>query len=347
MTCMSDQISSLGGRPTRSFGSAMCQLSDPDDALPLSSLTAAQIVRLKYIPREHRCLDGFLASNSAPEERRGLVIGANCRLVASRSCNWLGSAHNIHVSGRFQVCEDPYGPTQNIENHFVSDRLAAVDPRSQNRDELARQVCRKYTKRKPTARSIKNAVGTLPRPFKPWFCSLTTFIHFNQLLSFARPGVSLLRLVLIRFPFRSFDSHSFILIGRAPGGRSLTHHYTKQITQRIWHLLVRSLDQRIYTLRHLAKTSTMRSTFTSSLLAAAAVIPSAFAHYNFEALIVNGNITSAYEYVRQTNNSNSPITDVTSSNMICNSGGLCKYYSGTLASKSPGAAHASYLEEYH
>lgn len=60
----------------------------------------------------------------------------------------------------------------------------------------------------------------------------------------------------------------------------------------------------------------------SSFLAAAAFLPAVFAHYNFEALIVNGNITSAYEYVRQTNNSNSPITDITSSNMICNSGGL-------------------------
>ncbi|KAF3761585.1 family 61 glycoside hydrolase [Cryphonectria parasitica EP155] len=61
---------------------------------------------------------------------------------------------------------------------------------------------------------------------------------------------------------------------------------------------------------------------STSFLAAAAFLPAAFAHYNFEALIVNGNITSPYEYVRQTNNSNSPITDITSTNMICNSGGL-------------------------
>jgi hypothetical protein len=62
----------------------------------------------------------------------------------------------------------------------------------------------------------------------------------------------------------------------------------------------------------------------TSFLAAAAFLPAVFAHYNFEALIVNGNITSPYEYVRQTNNSNSPITDITSTNMRCNSGGLCK-----------------------
>lgn len=61
---------------------------------------------------------------------------------------------------------------------------------------------------------------------------------------------------------------------------------------------------------------------TNSLLAAAAFLPAVLAHYNFEALIVNGNVTDPYEYVRKTNNSNSPITDITSSNMICNSGGL-------------------------
>ncbi|ORY57008.1 glycosyl hydrolase family 61-domain-containing protein [Pseudomassariella vexata] len=64
----------------------------------------------------------------------------------------------------------------------------------------------------------------------------------------------------------------------------------------------------------------MRS--TTSLMAVAAMLPFAFAHYNFEALIVNGEVTDAYEYVRQTNNSNSPVTDVTSTDMICNSGGL-------------------------
>lgn len=61
---------------------------------------------------------------------------------------------------------------------------------------------------------------------------------------------------------------------------------------------------------------------STSLLAVAAFLPAVLAHYNFEALIVNGNVTSPYEYVRQTNNSNSPITDITSTNMRCNSGGL-------------------------
>lgn len=63
-------------------------------------------------------------------------------------------------------------------------------------------------------------------------------------------------------------------------------------------------------------------------LAAAAFLPAAFAHYNFEALIVNGNVTDPYEYVRQTNNSNSPITDITSLDMRCNAGGLGECSSG-------------------
>ncbi|KAJ4412888.1 hypothetical protein N0V82_008688 [Gnomoniopsis sp. IMI 355080] len=62
----------------------------------------------------------------------------------------------------------------------------------------------------------------------------------------------------------------------------------------------------------------MRSTFAC----VAAFASTALAHYNFEALIVNDNVTSAYEYVRSTTNSNSPVTDVTSQDFICNAGGL-------------------------
>lgn len=62
----------------------------------------------------------------------------------------------------------------------------------------------------------------------------------------------------------------------------------------------------------------MRSTFAG----VAAFAACAAAHYNFEALIVNYNVTSAYEYVRQTTDSNSPITDITSQDFVCNQGGL-------------------------
>lgn len=60
----------------------------------------------------------------------------------------------------------------------------------------------------------------------------------------------------------------------------------------------------------------------STIAGLTAFATTALAHYNFEALIVNDNVTSAYEYVRQTTNSNSPVTDVTSSDFVCNQGGL-------------------------
>lgn len=52
--------------------------------------------------------------------------------------------------------------------------------------------------------------------------------------------------------------------------------------------------------------------FPSGAMAVMACLPAALAHYNFESFIVNGNVTNPYEYIRQTNNSNSPITDITS-----------------------------------
>lgn len=58
-----------------------------------------------------------------------------------------------------------------------------------------------------------------------------------------------------------------------------------------------------------------------SVLALAAAAAGVSAHYNFEALIVNGQATGPYEYVRRTTNSNSPIEDVTSNSMVCNQGG--------------------------
>lgn len=62
----------------------------------------------------------------------------------------------------------------------------------------------------------------------------------------------------------------------------------------------------------------MRSTFAG----VAAFAATAAAHYNFEALIHNDKVTEPYQFVRQTTNSNSPITDVTSEDFVCNQGGL-------------------------
>ncbi|KAK1579255.1 family 61 glycosyl hydrolase [Colletotrichum navitas] len=58
-----------------------------------------------------------------------------------------------------------------------------------------------------------------------------------------------------------------------------------------------------------------------AFLAAAAIVPQAMAHYVFPALIVNGEETARYEYVREAKNSNSPVTDVTSDGLVCNIGG--------------------------
>ena len=60
---------------------------------------------------------------------------------------------------------------------------------------------------------------------------------------------------------------------------------------------------------------------SQSLALVAAALPAAFAHYNFETLIVNGEASEPYQYVRRTTNSNSPIEDVTSPNIVCNQGG--------------------------
>ncbi|KAG8829650.1 hypothetical protein FRC17_006238, partial [Serendipita sp. 399] len=64
----------------------------------------------------------------------------------------------------------------------------------------------------------------------------------------------------------------------------------------------------------------MKSFFTSLALFLLA-IPHVAAHYRFTTLILNGAATTPWQYVRQSNNSNSPITDVTSTNIRCNSGG--------------------------
>ncbi|TLD07961.1 hypothetical protein PspLS_12133 [Pyricularia sp. CBS 133598] len=60
----------------------------------------------------------------------------------------------------------------------------------------------------------------------------------------------------------------------------------------------------------------------ATIVVAVGLIPTALAHYNFETLVVNGKSTGPYEYVRRTTNSNSPIEDVKSQNMVCNQGGL-------------------------
>jgi hypothetical protein len=57
-------------------------------------------------------------------------------------------------------------------------------------------------------------------------------------------------------------------------------------------------------------------------MAAAALAQTAMAHYRFNQFIVGSEVTKEYEYVRQNSNMNSPVTDVTSKDLICNAGGL-------------------------
>lgn len=57
-----------------------------------------------------------------------------------------------------------------------------------------------------------------------------------------------------------------------------------------------------------------------SAAAVAALLQAASAHYIFSNLIVDGNYTGTYEYVRKNTNNNSPLTDPTSTDFRCNTG---------------------------
>jgi len=55
---------------------------------------------------------------------------------------------------------------------------------------------------------------------------------------------------------------------------------------------------------------------------ALALVPSVSAHYRWTSLVTGSTVTTAYQYVRQNTNYNSPVTDVTSTDLRCNVGGL-------------------------
>ncbi|ORY04574.1 glycoside hydrolase [Clohesyomyces aquaticus] len=58
------------------------------------------------------------------------------------------------------------------------------------------------------------------------------------------------------------------------------------------------------------------------VLGLAACIDTALAHYRWTSLVANGTKSADYYYVRQNTNYNSPVTDVTSTDIRCNAGGL-------------------------
>ncbi|KAK2810363.1 hypothetical protein FQN50_003094 [Emmonsiellopsis sp. PD_5] len=53
-----------------------------------------------------------------------------------------------------------------------------------------------------------------------------------------------------------------------------------------------------------------------------AFVDSAAAHYRWTSLIIDGEVTGEYQYVRSNTNMNSPVTDVMSNDIRCNTGGL-------------------------
>jgi hypothetical protein len=62
--------------------------------------------------------------------------------------------------------------------------------------------------------------------------------------------------------------------------------------------------------------------FFSSITVLAGLTSTALAHWNYDRLIVNGEVIGEpYQYIRKSNNSNAPLQNVNSTDMRCNSGG--------------------------
>ncbi|KAI5842340.1 glycoside hydrolase [Tricharina praecox] len=77
--------------------------------------------------------------------------------------------------------------------------------------------------------------------------------------------------------------------------------------------------------------------FLSTALLFAAVIGQASAHYRFFKLIANGVTGAEYASIRTSTNSNSPVTDVTSTDLRCNVGGLASAASTTTTTITAGS----------
>ena len=58
------------------------------------------------------------------------------------------------------------------------------------------------------------------------------------------------------------------------------------------------------------------------ILQLACLSGSAFAHYKWPALIIDGAVTPEYQYVRSNTNNINPVMDISSLAMRCNEGGL-------------------------
>ncbi|KAG8841594.1 hypothetical protein FRC20_004939 [Serendipita sp. 405] len=69
-----------------------------------------------------------------------------------------------------------------------------------------------------------------------------------------------------------------------------------------------------------------------------ALLPQASAHYRFISLIYGGVTTTAFQYVRQSTNWNSPVTDVTSNDLRCNVGATTALTANVTAGSTVGFA---------
>ncbi|KAH8599380.1 cellulose-growth-specific protein [Bisporella sp. PMI_857] len=85
--------------------------------------------------------------------------------------------------------------------------------------------------------------------------------------------------------------------------------------------------------------------FMGLLIAAGGLVEFAAAHYRITSLIVNGQKTADYLYVRQNTNYNSPVTAVTSDDIRCNTGGLASGPSTSTAAVTAGSTIGFALDQ--
>ena len=87
----------------------------------------------------------------------------------------------------------------------------------------------------------------------------------------------------------------------------------------------------------------------SVLAAVVATATPAFAHYRWTNLVANGSTTADYYYVRQNTNYNSPVTDVTSTDIRCNTGTQASAASTHIGTVSAGTTVGLGLDQatYH
>ncbi|KAI0344449.1 family 61 glycoside hydrolase [Trametopsis cervina] len=88
---------------------------------------------------------------------------------------------------------------------------------------------------------------------------------------------------------------------------------------------------------------------TAALAFSLYLLPSALAHYRWTSLVQGSTITPAYQYVRQNTNYNSPVTDVTSNDLRCNTGSQASAATTSTASVAAGSVVGLALDQpiYH